>query len=169
VTRVQAKKADVEAPAAYLVIANDLRPLDGKPLTAPEVFDLMMTHQCWEVTSSAPHFRKMQPGDTLVFYLGGQRRRYLAGMATVAAKPDAITNDSPATFNREEIPYFTWRLPIKRIKRFEPGALGLEVVEQLSFTTNSTVERKYIGLLLRGGVRALAPEDVALIHERSKA
>jgi len=156
-------------PSAYLVIANDLRPLDGQPLTAPEVFDLMMGHHCWEFTSSAPHFRRMQTGDTLIFYLGGNRRRYLAGMATVAGKPEPVTDASPVTFNREEIPYFTWRLPIKNIKRFEPGALGLEVVEQLSFAKNSTVERKYIGLLLRGGVRALTAEDVDLIRNFTAA
>jgi len=156
--------------AAFLVIANDLRPLDGKPLSAPDIFDLMMSHRCWEFTSSAPHFRKMQPGDSLVFYLGGNHRRYIAGMATVAGKPEPITDDSPVTFNRDEIPYFTWRLPIKDIKRFEPGVLGLEVVEQLSFVRNSTVERKYIGLLLRGGVRALTEEDVKTIassHEEA--
>ncbi len=153
----------------FLVIANDLRPLDVQPLAAPEIFDLMMTHKCWEFTSSAPHFRKIQLGDTLVFYLGGKRRRYLAGMATVADKPEPITDASPATFNREEIPYFTWRLPIKDIKRFEPGALGLEVVEQLSFAKNSTVERKYIGLLLRGGVRALTRDDLDLIRNLAAA
>ncbi len=106
--------------AAYLVIANDLRPLDGKPLTA--------------------------------------------GMATVADKPAPINDHSPVTFNRQEIPYFSWRLPLKKVQRFTPGRLGLEIVEELSFAKDSTVERKYIGLLLRGGVRVLTQDDLVRIH-----
>lgn len=90
-------------------------------------------------------------------------------MATVAGKPEPITDTSAVTFNREEIPYFTWRLPIKDIKRLEPGAVGLEIVEQLSFAKNSTVERKYIGLLLRGGVRALIESDLELIQQAATA
>lgn len=148
----------------YLLIANDLRPFDGKPLTAVEVYDLMMKHRCWEFTASAPHFRKMQSGDVLVFYLGGPKARYMAGEATIAGKPQPIDDNSPVTFDRSQIPYFTWRVRLRNLRRFVPGSAGLGVLERLSFVKNSTVERKYIGLLLRGGCRPLTPEDLELIR-----
>ena len=57
--------------ANYLFIASTLRPFDGPPLSGPDVYELMMKHECWEVTPSSPHFKKMKPGDTLDG-IGGQ-------------------------------------------------------------------------------------------------
>jgi len=104
----------------YLFIASTLRPFDGPPLSGPDVYDLMMKHHCWEVTASSPHFKKMKPGDTLVFYLGGQKGRYIAGEAIIADEAKPITDTSPETFDRRQVPYFAWRIPLKDIRRYEP-------------------------------------------------
>ena len=45
----------------------------------------------------------------------------------------------------------------------------MDTVEQLSFVKSSTVERKYIGLLLRSGVRKLTEKDVELVREKAVA
>lgn len=153
--------------ACYLFIASTLHPFDRPPMPGADVYDLMMSHQCWEVTASAPHFKKMKPGDTLIFYLGGAKARYIAGEAVIAADPTPITKDSPVTFDRTQIPYFSSRLPLRDIVRYEPGRVGLGVVEKLSFARDSKVERKYLGLLLRNGCRILTSEDLDLIRVRS--
>lgn len=149
---------------AYFLIASNITPFEGKTITAPEIYALMMEHECWEFTDSAPHFRKMKAGDNLVFYLGGSKGRYLAGEAVVAGPPERIEKDSPKTFDRSVVPFFTWRTPLRDIKRYKPGAAGLEVVEKLSFASSSKVERKYIGLLLRVGCRKLTVDDLAHIR-----
>lgn len=41
-------------------------------------------------------------------------------------------------------------------------------VSPWGFVKNSTVERKYIGLLLRSGVRKLTEDDVELIRKRAQ-
>lgn len=150
--------------ANYLLIASTLRPFDGLPISGPAVYDLMMEHQCWEVTEAAPHFKKMKPGDILVFYLGGQRARYIAGEAVIAGDAVPITKDSTVTFDRNQVPYFTKRIPLRDIRRYEPGRLDLSVVERLSFAKSSPVERKYLGLLLRNGCRPLTDEDVEFVR-----
>lgn len=150
--------------AHYFLIASDLKPFEGKALSAADIYDLMMEHECWEFTDSAPHFKKMEPDDTLVFYLGGPKGRYVAGEAKVAAPAKPIEKNSPKTFDRCQIPFFTWRMPLKNIKRYKPGVAGLDFVEKLSFAKNTKVERKYIGLLLRVGCRRLTPADVKLIQ-----
>lgn len=153
--------------ASYLLIASTLRPFDGLSISGPAVYDLMMKHKCWEVTEAAPHSRKMEPGDTLLFYLGGQKARYIAGEAVIAGEIVPITELSPVTFDRKQVPFFTRRIPLISIKRYEPGRVGLKVIEALSFAKASSVERKYLGLLLRNGCRPLTDEDVALIRIES--
>ena len=148
----------------YFLIAGDLKPFEGKALSAADIYDLMMEHECWEFTDSAPHFKKMEPDDTLVFYLGGPKGRYIAGEVQVAAPAKPIEKNSPKTFDRSQIPFFTWRMPLKNVKRYKPGVAGLDVVEKLSFAKNTKVERKYIGLLLRVGCRKLTPTDVKQIR-----
>ena len=155
--------------ANYLFIASTLRPFDGPPISGPDVYDLMMKHKCWEVTASSPHFKKMKPGDTLVFYLGGQKGRYIAGEAVIASDAVPITEKSPVTFDRKQVPYFAWRIPLKNIRRYKAGKAGLDIVESLSFAKDSNVERKYIGLLLRNGCRILTSGDVTLIREASRS
>jgi hypothetical protein len=150
--------------ANYLFIASTLRPFDGPTMSGPDVYDLMMKHKCWEVTSTSPHFKKMKPGDTLVFYLGGQKGRYIAGEAVIANEATAITDKSPVTFDRKQVPYFAWRIPLKNIRRYEAKKAGLDVIERLSFAKDSNVERKYIGLLLRNGCRVLTEGDLELIR-----
>ncbi len=153
--------------AQYLLIASDLKPFEGKALTAADIYDLMMENECWEFTDSAPHFKKMEPGDTLVFYLGGPKGRYIAGEAEVAGVAKPIDKNSPKTFDRSQIPFFTSRMPLKNIKRYKPGQAGLDVIEKLSFAKDSNVERKYIGLLLRVGCRRLAQADLSLIRKHA--
>jgi len=150
--------------AQYFLIASDLKPFEGKALSAADIYDLMMEHQCWEFTDSAPHFKKMEPDDTLIFYLGGPKGRYIAGEAQVAAPAKPIEKNSPKTFDRSQIPFFTWRMPLKNIKRYKAGVAGLDVVEKLSFAKNTKVARKYIGLLLRVGCRKLTAGDLGLIR-----
>ncbi len=148
----------------YLVIANKVQPFSGPALKSPEVFDLMMRHGCWEYTDSAPYFPSMEEGDLLFFYLGGPGARYFAGEARVAGPGGPITKDSPKTFNRSDVPFYTWRLPLKDVARYEPQQVGLETLEKVSWVVASPVERKYIGLLLRVGCRKLTPEDVKTIR-----
>ena len=155
---------ETTAVARYFLIASDLKPFEGKALTAADIYDLVMEHECWEFTDSAPHFKKMEPDDTLVFYLGGPKGRYIAGEAQVAASAKPIEKSSPKTFDRSQIPFFTWRMPLKNIKRYKPGFAGLEVVEKLSFAKDTKVERKYIGLLLRVGCRKITKNDLKLVR-----
>lgn len=153
----------------YLVIANKIQPFSGPTLKAPQVFDLMMEHGCWEYTDSAPYFPTMQKGDQLFFYLGGPGGRYFAGEAVVAGSAEPITKESPKTFNRESVPFYTYRLPLKDIVRYEPHKVGLDTLEKVSWVLASPVERKYIGLLLRVGCRRLTTEDAKLIRAAAKA
>jgi len=150
--------------SSYLVIANKVQPYSGPTLRSPEVFDLMMQHGCWEYTDSAPYFPSMKAGDALFFYLGGPKARYFAGEAQVAGPGQPITKDSPKTFNRNDVPFYTWRLPLKDVARYEPGQVGLQTLEKVSWVVASPVERKYIGLLLRVGCRKLTDEDVLVIR-----
>lgn len=107
----------------------------------------------------------MKPDDTLVFYLGGQMGRYIAGEAVIADEATAITDKRPVTFDRKQVPYFAWRIPLKNTRRYEPKKAGLDVIERLSFVKDSNVERKYIGLLLRNGCRVSTDRDLELIRK----
>jgi hypothetical protein len=151
----------------YLIIANTVRPFGGKPIPAAEVYDLMMRHGCWEYTDSAPCFKRMKKGDTLFFYLAGQRARYIAGEAVVAGEPLRIEDSSPVTFDREQVPFFAWRLPLKGILRYPPKAVGLEALKRLSFAVESDVPEKYFGLLIRVGVREITVGDAEVLRSQS--
>ena len=154
---------------SYLVIANKIQAFSGTTLHAPEIFELMMEHGCWEYTDSAPYFPSMKAGDRLFFYLGGQRARYFAGEAVVAGPGQPITRESPRTFNRNDVPFYTWRLPLKDLVRYEPHRVGLDTLEKVSWVAASPVERKYIGLLLRVGCRKLTDQDVELLRGASRS
>ncbi len=78
-----------------------------------------------------------------------------------------ITSSSPATFDRRQVPFFTIRVPLCEIRRYPAKCLDMETVSSLSFVKNSTVERKYIGLLLRSGVRKLTDQDLELIRDQA--
>lgn len=151
--------------SSYLVIANKIQPFSGPLLKASAIFDLMMEHGCWEYTDSAPYFPTMKEGDHLVFYLGGPGARYFAGEARVAGPGQPITKDSPRTFDRENVPFYTWRLPLQDLVRYEPGTVGLDTLAKISWAVESPVERKYIGLLLRVGCRKLTDQDVEQIRK----
>lgn len=151
--------------SAFLIISNKIQPFDGRIMRSPAIYDLMMEHECWEFTDSAPHLPLMKEGDELFFYLGGPGGQYLAGEAKVAGKPEPITKDSPKTFDRNAVPFYTLRMPLRDIVRYGPGKAGLATLEKISFVRESPVERKYIGLLLRVGVRKLTAEDAAVIRK----
>jgi hypothetical protein len=105
----------------------------------------------------------MSEGDKLFFYLGGTGRQEIYGSAKIAGDPMPINNSSPKTFDRDAVPFYAVRLPLNEIVRYDQRP-NLDVVARLSFAANSPVERKYIGLLLRLGVRRLADTDVGLIE-----
>lgn len=154
--------------ANYLIIASDIPPLEGEALKAPDVYNFMMDHSCWEFPPAAPHLSQLKKGDTLVFYLGGNHARYFAGEAVVAGEGDEITKKSPTTFDRTKIPFFHWRLPLTQIKRYPPEATSLDDMMDLSFAKEKEISRPYIGLLLRVGMRKLTDEDVKLLRDRSR-
>ncbi len=154
--------------ANFLIIASDIPPLEGDTIKAPDVYKLMMDHSCWEFPPSAAHLSLLKKGDTLVFYLGGNHARYFAGEAVVAGEFQEIGKKSPATFDREKIPFFHFRLPLSDIKRWAPEATSLDDMMDLSFAREKQVTRPYIGLLLRVGMRKLTEADVKLLRERSR-
>ncbi len=150
--------------ASHLVVASTVRPFEGPPIKSPQVFELMTSHCCWEFADAAPLFRKIVPGDLLVFYLGGSGARYFAGEAKVAGLPQPIDHKSSMTFDREHVPFFHWRMPLSDIRRYPEHIAGLDVVERLSFARESSVDPKFIGLLLKLGIRTLTRSDVAAIR-----
>ena len=150
----------------FMLMANDVVAFDGKRTRAPEIYQLMMENQCWDLMEQTPHRSKMKPGDTFVFYLGGSKARYIAGEATLAGEIYRISDESPITCDREQIPYFTLRAPLTDIKAYDPQKTDIDTIAKLSFFKNSTVERKYIGLLLRNGVRKLSKKDLQFIRKR---
>lgn len=152
-------------PATYLLIANKIQPFAGKAMPAAEVFDLMMAHECWEFGEQAPFFRKMAEGDHLVFYLGGAGHRYFAGEAEVAGPGVPIAATSTTTFDRQQVPWFSIRMPLRNIRRYPRQGNAVETLTRLSFARNTTLDPKYIGLLLRLGVRRLTPADLLRIRE----
>lgn len=154
--------------ASFLIIASDIPPLDGDKVKAPDVYKLMMDHECWEFPPSAPHLSQLKKGDTLVFYLGGNHARYFAGEAVVAGEFEEITRKSAVTFDREKIPFFRFRLPLTKIERYPPEAIGLDDMMELSFAKEKKVTRPYVGLLLRVGMRKLTEADVKLLRDRSR-
>ena len=148
----------------YLVVANTVRPFDGRPISAPEVYDIMMRHECWEYTDSAPCFKRMKHYDTLFFYLAGTRARYVAGEALIKSAPQKIKEDSSVTFDREQVPFFSWRMPLAGIRRYPLNAVGIGVLKKLSFAMKSNVPEKYFGLLIRVGVREITKDDAEIIR-----
>ena len=158
---------ECRAMTAFLLIASDVVPFDGPRLRAPQVYDLMMEHECWELSERSPFRKDMKPGDTFVFYLGGKHGRYIAGEAKLAGELEPITKKSPVTFNRQQVPFFTLRVPLVDVVRYEAGSAGIDTIAKLSFAKESTVERKYIGLLLRVGVRKLEASDLELIRREA--
>ena len=49
---VRARKAlgqfEARRVSNFLMVASDLSPFDGKPIKAPDIFELMMSHDCWD-------------------------------------------------------------------------------------------------------------------------
>ena len=154
--------------AAFLLIASDVLPFDGPRIRAPQVYDLMMEHECWELSERSPFRKEMKPGDTFVFYLGGNHGRYIAGEAKLAGEIEPITKDSPVTFDRKQVPFFTLRVPVTDIVRYKAHSADIDTIARLSFAKASDVERKYIGLLLRGGVRKLTDGDLKVIRSEAE-
>lgn len=72
---------------------------------------------------------------------GGPGGRCFAGEALVAGAGEPITKASPKTFNRDNVPFYTYRLPLKGIVRYEPHKVGLETLEKVSWVVPSPVER----------------------------
>lgn len=164
---MQRLQTEPVAMASFLVMASDVVAFDAARIKAPDVFDLMMTHECWEFSERTPHRREMAVGDTFIFYLGGNHGRYIAGEATMDGPIEPITKSSAETFNRDQVPFFTLRAPVRGIVRYKAGQVTIDTIAELSFVRESTVERKYIGLLLRSGVRRLTDADVELIRSRA--
>lgn len=154
--------------AAFLAVASTITPFEGPKISGPEVYQLMMSHSCWEFSDRSPHRKEMAEGDLLVFYLGGNQGRYIAGEGRIAGDMSPIEKNSPKTFDRKNVPFFTFRVPLTDIKTYPANTVGMDVVEKLSFVKSSTVERKYIGLLLRSGVRRLTVEDVEMVRKAAK-
>ena len=148
----------------FLIIASDIQPFEGPHIKAPDVLDLMMKHQCWEFPAAAPHLSKLTPGSRLVFYLGGNHARYLAGEAVIDGEFQEIKKNSPVTFDRATVPFFHWRLPLRDLRRYEGKSAGLDTLMKLSFAKEK-VTRPYIGLLLRVGLRPLTEEDLEVIRK----
>ncbi len=147
----------------YLLVVNEIRPLEGPIIPASDVYCFMMEHKCWEFTEQAPFFKHMQAEDVLVYYLAGHKARYFAGQAVVAGIAKKIDKDDSGTFDRQSVPYFSWRIPLKNIITYPPKAIDLDVLKKLSFVQKSTVEEKHIGLLIRVGIRKLELQDLELI------
>ncbi|MBI3929090.1 MAG: EVE domain-containing protein [Armatimonadetes bacterium] len=153
----------------FLVIGSDIQPFEGSSIPAPEVYDLMMKHQCWEFTGSAPHLDKMKKGDRILFYLGGNQARYFAGEAEVAGEFESVGPKSGGAFDRKQIPFFAWRVPLREIRRYPPRRAGLDEMMDLSFVREKNVDRPYVGLLLRVGVREIAAGDLDRIRSAVSA
>lgn len=149
----------------YLVIASDLPALEGRPMKARAVFDLMRQHRCWEFPERSGQ-AKLKPGDRLFFYLGSGVR-CIVGEAVVAGPAAPIGKDSPVTFDRSLFPFFAWRMPLEGFVVYPSEGANLDVLMELSFARNSTVTRPYIGLLLRVGMRTLSEDDVPFIRARA--
>lgn len=92
------------AMANYLIIASDLPALEGKPMKARAVFDLMHRHNCWEFPERSGQ-AKLKPGDRVAFYLGGQVKS-VVGEAVVTGPAILIGKDSRVTFDRNCFPFF---------------------------------------------------------------
>lgn len=153
--------------AHYLVIASDLPALEGRPMKARSVLDLMHQHRRWEFPERSGQ-AKLKKGDRLFFYLGSGVR-CIVGEAVVAGPAQPIGKDSPVTFDRNLFPYFVWRMPLEDFQMYPGDGANLDLLMELSFARNSTVTRPYVGLLLRVGMRALTEEDVVLIRKRGGA
>lgn len=147
-----------------MVIGSDIQPFEGPSIPAPEVYARMMEHKCWEFTATAPHLSSMKKGDLLLFYLGGNHARYFAGEAVVGGEFESLDATSAGAFDRENIPFFAWRVPLTKIRKYSPGQAGLDDMMKMSFV-QSRVTRPYVGLLLRTGVRLVTAGDVATIRE----
>ena len=151
--------------ANYLIIASDLPALEGRPLKALDVFDLMRQHGCWEFPETSGQ-AKLRPGDRVFFYLGSKVQS-IVGEALVDGPAIPIDKASPETFDRNRFPFFRWRMPMKQFELYSTRGANLDLLMELSFAKNSTVTRPYIGLLLRVGMRTLTEEDVSLIRARA--
>ena len=85
--------------------------------------------------------------------------RVAATSAEVADKPEPITDDSPGTFDRDEVPTSPGGCPTGTFSGSSRGYWGFGRGGAV-VVREGTVEGKYIGLLLRGGVRAPMAEDL---------
>jgi len=150
----------------YLIMASDLPALEGRPMKAQDVFNLMQQHNCWEFPETSQQ-AKLKEGDQLFFYLGS-KVKHIVAEATVAGSATPINKESPTTFDRNLFPYFVWRRPVRDFRLYEGNGANLDMIMNLSFAAKSTVTRPYIGLLLRVGMRTLSPEDAELIREHAR-
>ena len=150
----------------YLIMASDLPALEGRPMKAQDVFNLMHRQSCWEFPESSQQ-AKLKEGDQLFFYLGS-KVKHIVAEATVAGPVTPIAKESPTTFNRNLFPYFVWRRPLRDFRLYEGNGANLDMMMNLSFAAKSTVTRPYIGLLLRVGMRTLTPEDAELIRTHAR-
>jgi len=150
----------------YLIMASDLPALEGRPMKAQDVFNLMRDHSCWEFPESSQQ-AKLKEGDQLFFYLGS-KVKHIVAEATVAGAAIPITKESPITFDRNLFPYFVWRCPLRDFQLYEGSAANLDMMMNLSFACKTTVTRPYIGLLLRVGMRTLTQEDAELIRRSAR-
>ena len=146
----------------YLIMASDLPALEGRPMKAQDVFNLMRDHSCWEFPESSQQ-AKLKEGDQLFFYLGS-KVKHIVAEATVAGLATPITMESPITFDRNIFPYFVWRRPLRNFQVYEGAGADLDMMMNLSFASKTTVTRPYIGLLLRVGMRTLTEEDAKMIR-----
>ncbi|MFN8612916.1 MAG: hypothetical protein U0931_35585 [Vulcanimicrobiota bacterium] len=151
--------------ASYLIIASDLPALEGRPMKANDVLELMRHHGCWEFSERSSQ-AKLRAGDRVFFYLGSKVQA-IVGEAEVQGPAIAIDKGSPETFDRNRFPFFRWRMPMKQFEFYPIRGANLDLLMELSFPRNSPVTRPDIGLLLRVGMRTLTEEDVNLIRSRA--
>ncbi|MDQ7821668.1 MAG: hypothetical protein RDV48_02615 [Candidatus Eremiobacteraeota bacterium] len=151
--------------AHYLIVANMINTADGSALSAPEVYETMIDHNCWEFAPTAPHLDKITKDDVLFFYLGAENARYIAGEALVAGDLAEIDQNAPSTFAKRKVSIFTKRLPLKEIVKYKAGHVGPTVMKKLSFVKSSTVPEKYFGVHLKDGICALDKNDAQVIRD----
>lgn len=144
--------------ANYLFITSQIG-LGPEIISARQVFEELMERGIWYLWVKTPYYKVFQAGDKALFYLSGKGNRSVVGSAIVADRPQPLTPEDESTLEKLGMPWFQFRLPLRKIEKWDsPVPIG-SLVPNLDFIT----EKRNWGLNMRQGCRQITDSDYLLL------
>lgn len=145
----------------YLIANVNKLEAKGRTYTPETILGVLLERRLWQLNEKAANRKALQPGDLLVFYVGGPKRRHFIGTAEVASEVRELADADKGLFDGESLPFIDLAFDLKKVRLWKKPKPAAELLESLSFIEPRL--RQYWGLYFRQALRQISKEDYETI------